>query len=176
MRFRLSVLFIGAFVLYSSSNQLFARVVRMEILERLPFANGMEFDDVGAYEFIRGRLHYAIDPAHERNRAVVDLHLANEGRLRADLMRIVDGQMVEGIGNDPRDESGHVTFTGDFVLLKPLDLSKGNHRLLYDVNNRGNLLMLGYYNNAAGSNRPLSKAHAGNGWLMRQGYSLLWSA
>ena len=45
-------------------------------------------------------------------------------------------------------------FAGDFILLKPVDLSNGNHRLLYDVNNRGNLLMLSYYNNAAGSNRP----------------------
>ena len=155
---------------------LYGRVTRVEILERRPFANGMEFGNTGAYEFIRGRLHYAIDPQHPRNQAVVDIQLATEGRLRADLARIVDGKIETVVGNDPRNKKGEVEFAGDFILLKPVDLSRGNHRLLYDVNNRGNLLMLGYYNNASGSNRPLSKAHAGNGWLMRQGYSLLWSA
>ena len=153
-----------------------ARVSRIEIIERKPFAGGKHFGDVGPYEFIRGRLHYAVQPDHPRNRAIVDLQLAKQGRLRADLSSIVDGRMAEVLGKDPRNEKGEVQFAGDFILLKPVDLSRGNHRLLYDVNNRGNLLMLSYYNNAAGSNRPATEQHAGNGWLMRQGYSLLWSA
>ena len=153
-----------------------ARVSRIEIIERTPFADGMHFSDVGPYEFIRGRLRYAVDPDDPRNQAIVDLQLAKQGRLRADLSSIVDGRMVETLGLDPRNEKGEVQFFGDFILLKPVELSRGNHRLLYEVNNRGNLLMLSYFNNAVSSNRPVRPQHAGNGWLMRQGYSLLWSA
>ncbi len=149
-----------------------ARVTYIEILQREPFAEGMDFGEVGAYEVIRGRLHYAVDPDNPRNRAVVDLHRANKGRLRHDTSRLGP----KTLGDDARNDRGEVTFAGDFLLLKPVDLSRGNHRLLYDVNNRGNLLMLSYFNDAVGSNQPRSKAHAGNGWLMRQGYSLLWSA
>ena len=153
-----------------------ARVSRIEIIERKLFANGKPFGEVGPYEFIRGRLNYAVQPDHPRNRAIVDLQLAKQGRLRADLSSIVDGHIVEVLGPDPRNDKGEVQFAGDFILLKPIDLSRGNHRLLYDVNNRGNLLMLSYYNNSVGSNRPMTEQHAGNGWLMRHGYSLLWSA
>ncbi|MBB75669.1 MAG: hypothetical protein CMJ75_14280 [Planctomycetaceae bacterium] len=153
-----------------------AAVSRIEIIERRPFADGQEFGSVGAYEYIRGRLHYAIAPDHPRNQAVVDLQLATQGRLRSDLSRVESGRIMTVLGGDPRDAHGRVQFAGDFILLKPVDLSRGNHRLLYDVNNRGNLLMLSYYNNAPQSNRPSGPAAAGNGWLMRQGYTLLWSA
>ena len=46
--------------------------------------------------------------------------------------RIVDLELA------PRDARGLVTFAGDFLLLRPLDLARGNHRLLYEVGNRGN--------------------------------------
>ena len=131
--------------------QVFGEVVRIEITSRLVFADGKNFGDVGAYEKIRGHLYYTVDPNNPANAHIVDLKLA------------------------PRNEDGMVEFEGTFVLLKPLDLSKGNHRLLYGVNNRGNLLMLGLLNNAQSSNNPSRLEHAGNGFLMRQGYSLLWS-
>ena len=104
-----------------------AEVVRIEVSSRETFAGGQAFGAVGAYEKVRGRLHYAVDPASPANARIVDL------------------------GRAPRDASGRVTFTGDFVLLKPVDLAKGNHRLLYEVNNRGNLGMLSRFNRAAGS-------------------------
>ncbi len=162
--------------LLSLGDNVTARVARVEILQRKPFAAGMSFGQVGPYEFLRGRLHYAVPPNHPRNSAVVDLHFANDGRLREDLSTVVDGRLVEIFGDDPRNDQGEVTFSGDFILLKPVDVTRGNHRLLYGVNNRGNLLMLSYFNDAEGSNRPTAAEHAGNGWLMRQGYSLLWSA
>ena len=123
-----------------------ARVTRVEITERIPYAGGMSFGAVGPYEQIRGRLHYEVDPGNPANAPIVDLKFA------------------------PRNAAGKVEFAGDFHLLKPLDLARGNHRLLYDVNNRGNLVMLAYYNNSPAATEP------GNGFLMRQGYSLLWSA
>ena len=130
---------------------LFSEVTRIEIISRQLFADGMVFGDVGPYEKIRGRLFYAVDPDHPANARVVDLKLA------------------------PRNAEGRVEFVGDFFLMKPVDLSMGNHRLLYDVNNRGNMLML-LMNSARLSNDPSAPEHAGNGFLMRQGYSLLWSA
>ena len=90
-------------------------------------------------------------PSTRRNAAIVDLKLA------------------------PRDARGRVTFTADFILLRPADLSRGNHRLLYEVSNRGNLGALAMFNEAGWNNDPTSRADAGNGFLFEQGYSLLWS-
>jgi Alpha/beta hydrolase domain len=129
-----------------------AEVIRLEIASREPFAGGQAFGAVGAYEKFRGRLVYAVDPANPANAAIVDLKLA------------------------PRDLRGRVGFSADFVLLKPVDLAKGNHRLLYDVTNRGNLGILARLNRGEGTNDPATAAHAGNGFLMRHGYSVLWSA
>ena len=44
-----------------------AKVERLEILERTPFAEGHQFGNSGAYERIRGRLHYAVDPYNAAN-------------------------------------------------------------------------------------------------------------
>ena len=129
-----------------------AEVERIEITSRSVFAEGMEFGEVGPYEKIRGTLFYAVDPDNAANAAIVDLDLA------------------------PRGADGKVRFQGDFILLKPVDLAKGNDRLLYDVNNRGNLYMLRHINGGNRTNDPSSAEDAGNGFLMRQGYSLLWSA
>jgi hypothetical protein len=133
-------------------NPAFAEVVRVEVLRRESFAGGTSFGDVGPYEKLVGRLHYRVDPKNPANARIVDLKFA------------------------PTDAQGQVHFVGDFILLKPVDLSKGNHRLLYEVNNRGGLAMLARFNLAVGSNDPSGPEHAGNGFLMRQGYSLLWSA
>jgi Alpha/beta hydrolase domain len=129
-----------------------AEVVRLEVRSRRPFAAGTPFGAVGAYETIAGRLHYAVDPGNAANARIVDLRYA------------------------PRDARGRVGFSGDFVLLKPVDLAKGSHRLFYEVNNRGNLGALRALNRGEGTNDPETAAHAGNGFLMRQGYSILWSA
>ena len=129
-----------------------AEVERIEITSREVFSDGMVFGDTGAYEKIRGQLFYAVDPDNLANSAIVDLDLA------------------------PRGADGKVRFQGDFLLLKPVDLTRGNGRLLYDVNNRGNLYMLRHINGGARTNDPTTAEDAGNGFLMEQGYSLLWSA
>lgn len=129
-----------------------AAVSRIEIASRTMIAGGMAFGAAGAYEKITGRLTYAVDPADPANRRIVDLALA------------------------PRDAGGRVVFSGDFVLIKPLDPGRGNGRLLYGVNNRGNLVMLHGFNDAAWNNAPVSAADMGNGFLLRRGYTLLWSA
>ncbi len=100
----------------------------------------MEFGSVGAYEKIKGKLYYAVDPDNPFNAQIVDLPLAKDGRLRKDAS-VIDwgkGRIIEIVGDDAvNEDTGEVEFSGDFILLKPLDLTKGNHRILYDVNNRG---------------------------------------
>lgn len=129
-----------------------ARVEKLEILERTPFAEGQKFGDSGAYERIRGRLHYAVDPYDATNGLIVDLALA------------------------PRDSQGMVTFSGDFMLLLPVERMRGNRALLYEVGNRGNIGMLNFFNDSPRTNQPISLTDAGNAFLFREGYTLLWSA
>ncbi len=126
-----------------------ARVERVEITSREAFAGGRSFGQVGPYEKIRGRFVYAVDPKAVFNRAIRDIDLA------------------------PRDHDGLVRFTGDFVLIRPRDPARGNHVLLFDVTNRGNLTALAIFNSERAGNDPKT---AGNGWLMREGYTLLAAA
>jgi hypothetical protein len=125
-----------------------AEVTRFEITQREPFADGASFGDVGRYEKIIGRVHYALDPLAMQNRAIVDLDLA------------------------PANEQGRVEFTADLYILAPQDLSQASGAALYDVNNRGSKLALRFFNDSPGGNNPQS---AGNGFLMRQGWIVVWS-
>jgi len=126
-----------------------AEVVRVEIRQRGPFAEGHAFGRTGPYERIVGRMHFEVTPDDPANSGIVDLTLA------------------------PRNARGKVEFWSDFFLLAPADPRRGNRRLLYDVNNRGNKLALWTFNEALGNN-PATLADAGNGFLMREGYSVLW--
>jgi len=128
-----------------------AEVTRFEILQRDDFAGGQKFGDIGAYERISGRVHYEVDPDSPANQHVVDLTLA------------------------PRNGKGRVEFSADLYILAPKQLSKGNGALLYGVNNRGGLNALRHFNYASGSNRPIDAKHAGDGFLMRHGFTVVWS-
>ena len=50
-----------------------ARVTRIEISKREPFAAGQAYGSSGAYEKIVGRYHGALDPSHPLNATIVDL-------------------------------------------------------------------------------------------------------
>jgi hypothetical protein len=128
-----------------------ARVIRLEITRREPFAGGAVFGRTGPYEKIVGRFLGELEAAHPVNRVIVDLDRA------------------------PRAATGRVTYAADFYILKPLDPLKGNHARLYDVNNRGNKLLLYQLNDAPLTNNPTTLEHAGNGFLMRHGFTIVWS-
>ncbi len=128
-------------------------VLRIEITERLsPVFGGTIFSDAGAYECLSGMVYGALDPAHPRNRDIVNLDKA------------------------PRGADGLVAYESAFSLIKPIDISKGNGWLMYDVPNRGNKVALTRLNLGADGNRPVTAEHAGNGFLMRNGFSVVWSA
>lgn len=127
-----------------------SEVVRVEITERALFAEGRGFGPAGAYEGIRGRMHLETDPALAANARISDL------------------------GRAPLNARGKVESWTDFFLLKPVEARKGNGVLLYDVNNRGNMLALWTFNDGERTNDPRTVEHAGHGFLMRHGFSLLW--
>src|SRR5258708_4632204 len=128
-----------------------ARVARIEISRSEPFASGQAFGPVRAFERLVGRFPGELAPAHALNAGIVDLDKA------------------------PRNASGKVEYSSDFEILKPVDLAKGNGALLYDVNNRGNKRALIQFNSAPASNDPTTSVHAGNGFLMRSGFTVVWS-
>jgi hypothetical protein len=126
--------------------------VRVEVQDRRAFADGRGFGASGAYERLAGKAHFRVDPASMPEGAIADLKLA------------------------PRDADGLIRCTADFMILKPADLGRGNERLFFDYGNRGNKRALQFFNDAVHSNEPLREEHAGNGFLMRRGYSIAWLA
>jgi hypothetical protein len=127
-----------------------AEVARIDIASRADILGGKSFGAAGAYEKIVGTVVFAVDPALPANKAIVDIDKA------------------------PRDASGRVTFSADLYALVPKDSAKGNGVALFDVANRGRKNMLRYFNLATPAADPSTEAEFGDGFLMRQGYALIW--
>jgi len=124
-------------------------VQRIEITEReSPVFGGAEFGGVGNYERLHGTVFGELDPTHRLNANIVNLDKA------------------------ARNARGHVEYQSDFRILKPLDLDHGNGCLVYDVPNRGNQPIMARLNSAPEGGHP---QHAGNGFLMRRGFTMVWS-
>ncbi len=103
------------------------------------------------YEMLIGRATYSVDPAAAAQRCITDIDLA------------------------PRNAEGRVVFAGDVRILKP-DAARSNHRLFFDWGNRGNQRALTYFNDARYGNDPRGAADAGNLFLLRRGYAVVWGA
>jgi hypothetical protein len=127
-----------------------ARLVKFHIERRENILNGKSFGLAGVYEKLIGKAEFALDPSLPINKNIVDLNLA------------------------PRNAQGEVEFTADFYMLKPLDSTRGNGRLFYEVGNRGGKSMLRTFQKAKNSADPEAEADFGDGALMNQGYTLLW--
>jgi hypothetical protein len=70
-----------------------------------------------------------------------------------------------------------VEYSGPLLITCPIEATRGNHRLLFEINNRGAILSFGLFNDAVkNSNDPSTAADAGNGFMMRQGYTLVGGA
>jgi hypothetical protein len=127
-----------------------AAVARIEIAERSAVLEGRSFGAAGAYERIRGRVYFAVDPKHPANSRISDVTLA------------------------PRDDKGLVHFSADLYVLRPVDGKKGNRTILFEVVNRGKKGMLSTFNRAQGSLDPQTAGHFGDGTLLNAGYTLVW--
>jgi Alpha/beta hydrolase domain len=124
-------------------------VTKLLITSRRPFAQGKAFGNVGPYEQLDGTVYFAVDPNHPANSLITDLTLA------------------------PRDATGRVQFSADWRLLRPIEAGRGNHRLLFDILNRGRGPVLRNLNSAPDV-LPTEPLNPGSGFLMRQGYTIAW--
>jgi hypothetical protein len=126
-----------------------ARVTSITINATTPAFDGRMFGNVGAYEQLRGTASGELDPGDRRNAVITDIDLA------------------------PRNVRGKVEYTATFTLLKPVDMSRASGILVYEVNNRGNKILLlppGLFNVGVTPTNP-----AGDGFLFKTGNVYLWS-
>ncbi len=115
-----------------------ARVTQFVVESQTPLNQGATYGDVGSYQRIRGYVIGELDPAHPGNAGIVNL------------------------ANAPQNAAGRVEYRVDVEIHAPSDPVKGNGAMLYDVVNRGNMVIPGFIN----SPTPL---------LLERGFTLVWS-
>src|ERR1700712_1187999 len=126
-------------------------ITGIEIKNRSAFVGGASFGSVGGYERIDGVAVGVLDPGHRGNTGIALLDKA------------------------PRNADGLVEYRSDFVLLRPADAAKGNGRLLYEVNNRGRIMLFANLCAGVAGNQPAMAEDLGNALPLRLGFSLLWT-
>ena len=132
-----------------------ARITRIEVTGReSPTFGGHAWPGVGQYEKITGIAHGEVDPLDPKNALITDVDLA------------------------PTNARGRVEYAVDFYILKPIDLRKGAHKVVYEPPNRGHKTW-----------QVLGRVPAGNdpgaaitdpeilaqAFLMPRGYTVVWS-
>src|SRR5436309_15254705 len=127
-----------------------AEVVRIEVNSLTDVLACKSVGKAGPYEKLSGRIYFAVDPRNSANQVVTDIDKA------------------------PKNASGKVEFSSDFYIIKPKDLTRGNGSVLYEVSNRGNKGMLAFFDFASGSTDPKNASDFGDGFLLEQGFTLLW--
>ena len=131
-----------------------ARLVKFVVSSKeSPTFGGYSWPGVGQYEKIVGMAYGELDPNDPKNAVIVDIQLA------------------------PRNAAGKVEYSHTFYILKPMDLAKGAHKLLYEPPNRGGKTISGF-NRGVGGNDPgaVTDANAlANAFLMPRGYSIAFS-
>jgi hypothetical protein len=75
-------------------------------------------------------------------------------------------RQIVDLDKAPRNAQGEVEFFSDLYLLKPKDMAKGNQAVLFEVSNRGGRGILSLVNGR--------ENEYGDGFLMRQGYTVAW--
>ena len=101
------------------------------------------------YEKIAGLVYFAVNPRTAGNSVIADLE------------------------KTATTHDGRVEFSADFYILRPLDASRSNRVALVDVANRGRKMVLSGFNRG-GASDPATAADLGDGFLMRQGFTVAW--
>src|SRR5689334_14108401 len=133
-----------------------ARITRIAIdpaHSESPTFGGFSWPGVGQYEKIVGKAFGEVNPNDPKNAVIVDLALA------------------------PTNANHNVEYSFDFYILKPIDLSKGAHKMMYEPPNRGRKTWNTFGRVPAG-NDPGSitdPATLANTFLMPRGYTMVWS-
>ena len=87
-------------------------LTRFAVTQTRTFAGGASFGNAGPYERLDGTAYFEVDPKDPLNAFIVDLDKA------------------------PKNAKGRVEFSSPFLILKPVDMARGNHKIWYGVNNR----------------------------------------
>jgi len=118
-----------------------------------PTFGGYSWPGVGQYEKLVGTATGEIDPADPLNAVIADIALA------------------------PVNASGNVPYSFTFYILKPIDLSKGAHRVMYEPPNRGGKTWSALARMPSGNDPGSITAPAtlANAFLMPRGYTMVWS-
>ena len=129
-----------------------ARITQIEIAKTEPAFGGATFGETGAYQLLTGTARGELDPADPGNAIIQDIDLA------------------------PRNARGMVEYSTDIQILKPSDQSRGNRVLLFEVVNRGNKLAVRVFDSdiSGGLAESNALANPGDGFLFKQGYTLIW--
>jgi hypothetical protein len=123
-----------------------ARVTRIVLgAPTSPFGN-TSFGAVGQYEQIDGTAFGELDPRDPLNALIQDIDLA------------------------PRNARGNVEYSTNVSILKPVDESRSNRTMLFEIVNRGNKLDPGFFNVGVTATAP-----AGDGFLENRGFTLVWA-
>ncbi len=133
-----------------------ARIVELKIVKTEPLAGGAVFGAAGAYERVTGTALGELDPLDPRNAGIVNLDKA------------------------PLNANGRVGYEVEFFLLRPASPAAGNHKILFEVTNRGRKFLFNWLMDAppasAGTLDAVKEAKdAGNGLFLKLGYTILWT-
>src|SRR6266566_7298239 len=134
-----------------------ARITKIQILTRTTAFGGHSFSGVGQYEVITGIATGEVDPTNPQNSLITDIGLA------------------------PKLPDHNVQYQHNFYILKPVDLSHGNHKMMYEPPNRGGKTYQTLNNTPSGGNDPAALTDAANpgvlddSFLWTRGYTTVWS-
>jgi Alpha/beta hydrolase domain len=149
-------IFLIAIATFGLAPPSYAEVTQINITcVQSPTFGGASFGSVGQYELIQGTFTGEVDPVNPQNAVIVDIQ------------------------NAPRNAKGMVTYSADFQIFRPINLSLGNHRVIYDLPNRGGATALSTYNNGTGNDRSWcttglpAKFTVGDGFLMNEGFTVV---
>ena len=126
-------------------------ITSFQVSNSAPFVGGATFGATGAYFRIDGTATGEVDPARPCNAGIALLDKA------------------------PRNERGRVEYRTDVTILRPVDVSRGNGRMLYEVNNRGRMMLFPNLCAGVAGNRPKTAADLGSALPLKLGFTLVWS-
>src|SRR6185312_14885386 len=130
------------------------RITQITILTRGIAFGGYSFPLIGQYEFITGIAKGEVNPGNPQNAIITDIALA------------------------PRNQNGNVEYSHNFYILKPVHLSQGNHKMMYEPPNRGGKTYQTLNNTPTGTNDPAAltdPAVLQDSFLWTRGYTTVWS-
>ncbi len=131
-----------------------SRITRVQIDSvESPTFEGREFGAAGRYERLLGRFYGELDPVDPKNAFIVNIDRA------------------------PRNAQGRVEYSADYRILKPINMARGNGTMFYDIANRGTQRAFNLHEDFKGAygSYPPKLENLGDGFLLEQGYTLVWN-